>query len=183
MIQETPRTERTPNQIVSITPRMTVHLMEEKSQEPLKKSKLEEDKTLDQDQVEGEELHYTGSQLEQRRFPPRINFESKPAMRVGWVNNDKKKFICYSCYAEGHTSPQCMLKLQQVDEVVTNYEALSNNDHEDLQDNAYNVSKAYLDFKKKAEEEAAEQGNDIPCLLYTSPSPRDQRGSRMPSSA
>ena len=24
---------------------------------------------------------------------------------------------------------------------------------------------------------------DYPCLLYTSPSPRDQRGSRMPSSA
>ena len=24
---------------------------------------------------------------------------------------------------------------------------------------------------------------DRPCLLYTSPSPRDQRGSRMPSSA
>ena len=28
-----------------------------------------------------------------------------------------------------------------------------------------------------------EVGKDIPCLLYTSPSPRDQRGSRMPSSA
>ena len=26
-------------------------------------------------------------------------------------------------------------------------------------------------------------GNDSSCLLYTSPSPRDQRGSRMPSSA
>ena len=26
-------------------------------------------------------------------------------------------------------------------------------------------------------------GNDKTCLLYTSPSPRDQRGSRMPSSA
>ena len=26
-------------------------------------------------------------------------------------------------------------------------------------------------------------GLPIPCLLYTSPSPRDQRGSRMPSSA
>ena len=25
--------------------------------------------------------------------------------------------------------------------------------------------------------------DNIPCLLYTSPSPRDQRGSRMPSSA
>ena len=28
-----------------------------------------------------------------------------------------------------------------------------------------------------------EQGEFIACLLYTSPSPRDQRGSRMPSSA
>ena len=28
-----------------------------------------------------------------------------------------------------------------------------------------------------------EEGNLIFCLLYTSPSPRDQRGSRMPSSA
>ena len=27
------------------------------------------------------------------------------------------------------------------------------------------------------------RGFDYPCLLYTSPSPRDQRGSRMPSSA
>ena len=26
-------------------------------------------------------------------------------------------------------------------------------------------------------------GNNVACLLYTSPSPRDQRGSRMPSSA
>ena len=26
-------------------------------------------------------------------------------------------------------------------------------------------------------------GKNEPCLLYTSPSPRDQRGSRMPSSA
>ena len=28
-----------------------------------------------------------------------------------------------------------------------------------------------------------EQGNNVVCLLYTSPSPREQRGSRMPSSA
>ena len=27
------------------------------------------------------------------------------------------------------------------------------------------------------------KGSSNPCLLYTSPSPRDQRGSRMPSSA
>ena len=28
-----------------------------------------------------------------------------------------------------------------------------------------------------------EEGHHLGCLLYTSPSPRDQRGSRMPSSA
>ena len=31
--------------------------------------------------------------------------------------------------------------------------------------------------------EAASKRSPRPCLLYTSPSPRDQRGSRMPSSA
>ena len=33
------------------------------------------------------------------------------------------------------------------------------------------------------EETAATWPSALPCLLYTSPSPRDQRGSRMPSSA
>ena len=38
----------------------------------------------------------------------------------------------------------------------------------------------------RATDDAAESKIDVPpqlCLLYTSPSPRDQRGSRMPSSA
>ena len=76
--------------------------------------------------------------------------------------NDKKKFICYSCYVEGHTSPQCMLKLRQLDHVVSNYEGLSDKDRADVQDNAYKDSKTYLDFKKKAKGEASEQGNDTP---------------------
>ena len=33
------------------------------------------------------------------------------------------------------------------------------------------------------EAESRKFPNNITCLLYTSPSPRDQRGSRMPSSA
>ena len=45
----------------------------------------------------------------------------------------------------------------------------------------------FLDKKKaKAEDEKPAQQKAAqaePCLLYTSPSPRDQRGSRMPSSA
>ena len=41
------------------------------------------------------------------------------------------------------------------------------------------------EFKLEEEElrELADELRSNPCLLYTSPSPRDQRGSRMPSSA
>ena len=38
-------------------------------------------------------------------------------------------------------------------------------------------------FSRIAEEWWNPDGKFKPCLLYTSPSPRDQRGSRMPSSA
>ena len=37
-------------------------------------------------------------------------------------------------------------------------------------------------FLKKFEDDYF-HAKSLPCLLYTSPSPRDQRGSRMPSSA
>ena len=36
---------------------------------------------------------------------------------------------------------------------------------------------------RQAKEANPFEGQEIYCLLYTSPSPRDQRGSRMPSSA
>ena len=55
-----------------------------------------------------------------------------------------------------------MLKLQQLDKLVTIYEALSEKDRSDVQGKLYEDTKVYLDFKKKAEEEAAEQGNDSP---------------------
>ena len=41
----------------------------------------------------------------------------------------------------------------------------------------------YLDFSLATDGLVAEREQGITCLLYTSPSPRDQRGSRMPSSA
>ena len=44
------------------------------------------------------------------------------------------------------------------------------------------VSKAQL-HELGIEYFETDRGGDITCLLYTSPSPRDQRGSRMPSSA
>ena len=47
-------------------------------------------------------------------------------------------------------------------------------------------SSELLHGQEKDRDEAAEKKQDeryMVCLLYTSPSPRDQRGSRMPSSA
>ena len=43
--------------------------MDMTSQQPLATPKVEEDETLDQDEVQEEEFHYTGSRREQRRFP------------------------------------------------------------------------------------------------------------------
>ena len=54
------------------------------------------------------------------------------------------------------------MTLGKLDQVVTNYEALSETYRTGAQDNAYNDAKAYKDFKKKAEEEAVEQENDTP---------------------
>ena len=55
-----------------------------------------------------------------------------------------------------------MLKLRQLDQVVTNFADFSDKDRADVQDIAYKDTKDYLDFKKKAAEEAAEQWNDTP---------------------
>ena len=71
-------TGRTPNPVVLLTPKTTVHLMDVESQEPIKSSKAEEDRILNQDQVQEEEFHYTGRRIEQRSLPPRINFATKP---------------------------------------------------------------------------------------------------------
>ena len=51
-----------------------------------------------------------------------------------------------------------------------------------LMDMAFNMGVPRLCKFKKMWAAIHEQRFDI-CLLYTSPSPRDQRGSRMPSSA
>ena len=44
------------------------------------------------------------------------------------------------------------------------------------------LSRAYFEYQALSRE-AEVTPQLVPCLLYTSPSPRDQRGSRMPSSA
>ena len=57
------------------------------------------------------------------------------------------------------------------DDLAWRVEWIRTHDHLDVPDGERNL----FDLIAQAEQEA--------CLLYTSPSPRDQRGSRMPSSA
>ena len=51
----------------------------------------------------------------------------------------------------------------------------------DEAENFYYFGTYDVDFNKRTEIDVKDM--DCSCLLYTSPSPRDQRGSRMPSSA
>ena len=57
-------------------------------------------------------------------------------------------------------------------------------DQETTNNPAEDVNEA-IDAAMEAESAATEPAEELSevCLLYTSPSPRDQRGSRMPSSA
>ena len=50
-------------------------------------------------------------------------------------------------------------------------------------ENIFTINDVKLMISKKIKESFDPKGLFNPCLLYTSPSPRDQRGSRMPSSA
>ena len=43
--------------------------------------------------------------------------------------------------------------------------------------------RVYLSYEFTDKQDLGDRGEYTGCLLYTSPSPRDQRGSRMPSSA
>ena len=57
-----------------------------------------------------------------------------------------------------------------------------------LPGDAENAARAMDEIVADSDEDGGDTDEDVPdqpedCLLYTSPSPRDQRGSRMPSSA
>ena len=61
--------------------------------------------------------------------------------------------------------------LAPIDQIVGSWRAISN------------AHTAWQELQPVLQNEDSLQEEFTPCLLYTSPSPRDQRGSRMPSSA
>ena len=64
-------------------------------------------------------------------------------------------------------------------------EQLSNEAKNNLRENGLNPENSSISYScdMRYRGQAFELTTPWPCLLYTSPSPRDQRGSRMPSSA
>ena len=94
-----------------------------------------------------EGLYYINNKGERRKLPPYIRYDDGKSGRIGWA--EKPPLICYACYEEGHTSPQCPLKLSQLDQVVTNYEKLSDSDRKNVPGDAYKRAQAYLNFRKE----------------------------------
>ena len=115
-------------------------------------------------QVIAEEMFYIDNHRQQRRMPPRIPYDSDRSRRVGWVDQQRLTIICHACYEQGHISPQCKLRLLELDNVIANYEKLSADDRTRVPRQAYDTARAYLNVKKAADaakdEEATSTAGD-----------------------
>ena len=72
--------------------------------------------------------------------------------------------------------------IKQRKDSITQYVAAKREDLADIERYEVGVLQAYMP-KALNDSEIESIVEEVICLLYTSPSPRDQRGSRMPSSA
>jgi len=96
-----------------------------------------------------------------REPPQRVPFDNSKTSRVGWIDPSKKtKLICYSCYAKGHTVPQCQLKLSELDNVVKNFEALTEDKRKTVPDTAYRNAKQYLAIQEANAEKDDKEKED-----------------------
>jgi len=129
-----------------------IHLMDAK--EPTQETPVlaltpEEPEVKDEveEEIPSEGLYYINNKGERRKLPPYIRMDDDKTGRVGWI--DKPKVVCYTCYEEGHTSPQCTIPLNQLKKVLINFEQLSDSVRESVPDDSYKRAKAYLEFKKE----------------------------------
>ena len=96
-----------------------------------------------------------------------------------WLHDETEE-----CERERAVAVHCMAGKGRTGMVIAAYLALSDPGPAPASgsDPSLNASRMALE-KLDLFEEKRGVGVSSPCLLYTSPSPRDQRGSRMPSSA
>ena len=99
-------------------------------------------------------------------------FGAKDVNDLSWKNIMES----YSCTECGRCTAECPANL-------TGKKLSPRKIMMDTRDRAEEVGKSILSGGKGLEDGKSLLGDFITCLLYTSPSPRDQRGSRMPSSA
>ena len=95
---------------------------------------------MEEHRIDDESLCYTDDQGSRRRLSPKVAFDN--GKRPGWLMNTN--VICFNCYEKDHISPQCPLKLQNLNHVVKNYEALSADIREKVPDKSYKDAKTYL---------------------------------------
>lgn len=97
--------------------------------------------------------------MEQSRYPYQRNAVVPPPggiseKRPGWVNDslvsnyhgrqNKEGQICYNCYARHHLAAECRLSVRNLDQVILNYEALSEAERARVPANSYWQAKAWV---------------------------------------
>ena len=80
--------------------------------------------------------------------PPHIAGSRIPG-RVGWVSRPSQAVICHCCYAEGHIAPKCDVPLRDIDTIVSNFNALSEDDKKRVPHTTYNHAMAFITLRDK----------------------------------
>ena len=75
--------------------------------------------------------------------PQRVPFDASHN-RPGWAEKKPGNVICHGCYQKGHISPDCSMTLARIEEVVTNYDKLSDIEKTRVPNTAYNSARGYL---------------------------------------
>lgn len=73
--------------------------------------------------------------------PPKLAHASSTVSRPGWVDPGATvMLICYQCYAKGHTSRDCQLRLLDMAQVVDNYRKLTVEELDRVPDTNYDFA-------------------------------------------
>ena len=107
--------------------------------------------------------------------------------RPGWKTNNhanqrpfrgpKPTFICHECYARGHVSPRCNLKVSERSVVIATYEALGEQERAAVPASSYYRAKAEF----RSDETPIRENNVIP-PVHPKHQPNPQRDERHPLS-
>ena len=121
------------------------------------------------------------------------NAEQKARDNIGNTSNDdeenlKRRPRVPTCYAEEVVATIVASNRTEIDDANNNILNNVNEFIKDMQNELAGVSGGISDILSSVPDIGGSLGGalnfpSLTCLLYTSPSPRDQRGSRMPSSA